>query len=253
MIYGEEVEVLSEHGEFVRIRGRDGLAGYVKKRLVVDGDRREFKLKHYYDAGTMKFPFGSYLSKDDVEQYKVPSELLAGISDYDFKVTELSGKFLTIPYLWGGTSDFGFDCSGMVQRLYRFVGKEIPRNADQQRDFTETVPDFDSTSFSFTTAPAGQKVTLIGSFPDGVGIGNYTYSWYDNGKLISNSQTLNFMPYSGTNNLVLDSTGSNGTATSSFTFYSGSVPVSAYVAFFAVGGVIVAIGLIVYLTYGRKK
>ena len=52
----------------------------------------------------MKFPFGSYLSKDDVEQYQVPSELLAGISDYDFKVTELSGKFLTIPYLWGGTS-----------------------------------------------------------------------------------------------------------------------------------------------------
>ncbi len=111
----------------------------------------------------------------------------------------------------------------------------------------------DSTLFSFTTAPAGHKVTLIGSFPDGVGIGNYTYSWYDNGKLISNSQTLNFMPQSGTNNLVLDSTGSNGTATASFTFYSGSVPASAYLAFLAVGGVIVAIGLIVYLTYGRKK
>ena len=129
LIYGEEVEILSEHGEFVRIRGRD---------------RREFKLRHYYDAGSMKFPFGSYLSKSDVEQYKVPSELLVKISDHDFKVTELSRKFLAIPYLWGGTSDFGFDCSGMVQRLYRFVGKEIPRNADKQRDFTETVPDFDS-------------------------------------------------------------------------------------------------------------
>ena len=111
----------------------------------------------------------------------------------------------------------------------------------------------DSTLFSFTTAPAGQKVTLIGSFPDGVGIGNYTYTWYDNGKLISNSQTLNFMPQSGTNSLVLDSTGSNGTATTSFTFYSGSVPASAYLAIFAIGGVIVAIGLIVYLAYGRKK
>ena len=144
LIYGEEVEVLSEHGEFVRIRGRDGLAGYVKKRLVVEGNRREFKLKHYYDAGSMKFPFGSYLSKGDVEQYIVPSKLLVRISNNDFKVTELSGKFLTIPYLWGGTSDFGFDCSGMVQRLYRFVGKEIPRNADQQRDFTDTVSGFDS-------------------------------------------------------------------------------------------------------------
>ena len=64
LIYGEEVEILSEHGEFVRIRGRDGLSGYVKRRLIVDGDSREYKLKHYYDAGTMKFPFGSYLSKD---------------------------------------------------------------------------------------------------------------------------------------------------------------------------------------------
>lgn len=144
LIYGEEVSILSEHGEFVRIRGRDGLAGYVKKRLIADGDMREYKLKHYYDAGTMKFPFGSYLSTDDVEKYNVPEELLVKITDYNFKVTELSKMFLTIPYLWGGTSDFGFDCSGMVQRLYRFVGKEIPRNADQQRDFTETVPDFDS-------------------------------------------------------------------------------------------------------------
>ncbi len=144
LIYGEEVEILSEHGEFVRIRGRDGLSGYVKRRLIVDGDSREYKLKHYYDAGTMKFPFGSYLSKSDVDQYMIPSELLVKISDNNFKVTELSSKFLSIPYLWGGTSDFGFDCSGMVQRLYRFVGKEIPRNADQQRDFTDTVPDFES-------------------------------------------------------------------------------------------------------------
>ncbi len=144
LIYGEEVQVLSDHGEFVKIRGKDGLSGYVKMRLIDDGDRREFKLKHYYDAGTMKFPFGSYLSTSDVEKYKVPEDLLVKITDYNFKVTELSKMFLTIPYLWGGTSDFGFDCSGMVQRLYRFVGKEIPRNADQQRDFTETVPDFDS-------------------------------------------------------------------------------------------------------------
>lgn len=144
LIYGEEVQVLSDHGEYVRIKGRDGLEGYVKKRLIVDGDKREYKLAHYFDAGTMKFPFGSYLSGSDVEKYSIPKNLLVNMSNNDFKVTELSKKFLTVPYLWGGTSDFGYDCSGMVQRLYRFVGTEIPRNADQQRDFTETVPDFES-------------------------------------------------------------------------------------------------------------
>ncbi len=112
-----------------------------------------------------------------------------------------------------------------------------------------------STPFSFTTTPKGHMVTLIGSFPDGVGIGNYTYSWYDNGKLISNSQVLKLMPQSGTNNIVLDSSGSNGTATTSFTFYSGSVPITAYLAFFAIGGIIIiaAIGSIVFLKYTKKK
>lgn len=143
LIYGEEVAVLSDHGEYLKIRGRDGLEGFVKKRLVTEGGRREYKLKKFYDAGTMKFPFGSYVSSQDVEYYKIPRGILAPLSVNEFTVTDLSMQFLAVPYLWGGTSDFGFDCSGMVQRLYRFVGKEIPRNADQQRDFTRTVDGFD--------------------------------------------------------------------------------------------------------------
>lgn len=145
LIYGEEVEILSEHGEYVKVRGRDGLEGYVKKRLVYDdGAERKYKLNHFYDAGSMKFPFGSYLSDEDVEEYGIPRDYLVDISNNNFKVTELANMFLTVPYLWGGTSDFGYDCSGMVQRLYRYIGVEIPRNADQQRDFTETVPDFNA-------------------------------------------------------------------------------------------------------------
>ena len=144
LIYGEEVAVLSDHGEYLKVRGRDGLEGFVKKRLVTEGGPREYKMKKFYDAGTMKFPFGSYVSSQDVEYYKIPQGILVPLSESGFRVTDLSMQFLAVPYLWGGTSDFGFDCSGMVQRLYRFVGIEIPRNADQQRDFTETVPDFES-------------------------------------------------------------------------------------------------------------
>lgn len=143
LIYGEEVAVLSDHGEYLKVRGRDGLEGFVKKRLVTEGGPREYKMKKFYDAGTMKFPFGSYVSSQDVEYYKIPQGILVPLSESGFRVTDLSMQFLAVPYLWGGTSDFGFDCSGMVQRLYRFVGIEIPRNADQQRDFTRTVDGFD--------------------------------------------------------------------------------------------------------------
>jgi cell wall-associated NlpC family hydrolase len=45
---------------------------------------------------------------------------------------ELAKRFLGIPYLWGGRSSFGFDCSGFTQMLVRARGINMPRDADQQ-------------------------------------------------------------------------------------------------------------------------
>jgi gamma-D-glutamyl-L-lysine dipeptidyl-peptidase len=45
---------------------------------------------------------------------------------------ELAKRFLGFPYLWGGRSSFGFDCSGFTQMLVRVRGVNMPRDADQQ-------------------------------------------------------------------------------------------------------------------------
>lgn len=45
---------------------------------------------------------------------------------------ELAKRFIGIPYLWGGRSSFGFDCSGFTQMLVRARGVEMPRDADKQ-------------------------------------------------------------------------------------------------------------------------
>ncbi|HYM77345.1 MAG TPA: SH3 domain-containing C40 family peptidase [Candidatus Dormibacteraeota bacterium] len=45
---------------------------------------------------------------------------------------ELARRFLGLPYLWGGRSSFGFDCSGFTQMLVRARGINMPRDADQQ-------------------------------------------------------------------------------------------------------------------------
>ena len=52
---------------------------------------------------------------------------------------ELAKRFLGIPYLWGGTSSFGFDCSGFTQMLVRARGFNMPRDADQQAAWTGVV------------------------------------------------------------------------------------------------------------------
>jgi len=52
---------------------------------------------------------------------------------------ELAKRFLGIPYLWGGTSSFGFDCSGFTQMLMRARGFNMPRDADKQAEWTGVV------------------------------------------------------------------------------------------------------------------
>jgi beta-lactamase class A len=42
-------------------------------------------------------------------------------------------KFLGTPYLWGGITPFGVDCSGLVQMVYRNLGVNLPRDSKDQR------------------------------------------------------------------------------------------------------------------------
>ena len=79
-------------------------------------------------------------------------------------VNKITRLFLNTPYLWGGRSLFGIDCSGFVQQVYRYFNKMLPRDAYQQAE-TGTDIAFLAESkcgdLAFFDNPAG-KITHVG-------------------------------------------------------------------------------------------
>jgi cell wall-associated NlpC family hydrolase len=60
--------------------------------------------------------------------------------DVDF-VIETARRFLGTPYLWGGTTARGIDCSGFAQLCYRLAGYTLPRDSYQQFAALATEPE----------------------------------------------------------------------------------------------------------------
>lgn len=165
LIYGSDVEVISYENDWVKIRGIDGAEGWVLSSQITSNSSYEDHenlrpvkslFAHIYRVADttpypplLTLPYGApvklYETTDKGVRW-VLMELVSGEKawiqrgDIDFEphvktleeVLTFSKKFLGLPYTWGGTSSFGFDCSGFMQMLFREMGLQIPRNSRAQ-------------------------------------------------------------------------------------------------------------------------
>lgn len=99
------------------------------------------------------------------------------------EVAGIASKYVGTPYLWGGTTPSGFDCSGFTQYVYSKIGIELPRTTGQQAKVGTPIS-------SIANAKPGDLLFFVGSdgtvqSPGHVGI------YVGNGQMID-------APYTGT-------------------------------------------------------
>ncbi len=194
--YTESLELFERQGEWIRVTTSDGYPGWMQQEEILACDQPYPSVESVFVTrlqglvyGVMdtiygpilSLPQGARLERIDASharwvEVRLPEGSRAYIQKGDVALQEpvlhrstlmsyAEEHYLGIPYFWGGRTSFGFDCSGLVQRLYERVGIGLPRDARDQiadprlHEVTEYQPG-DLIFFG----PSGHQIHHVGLF-----------------------------------------------------------------------------------------
>lgn len=175
MIMGESGELLKTEGDWHLVRLEDDYHGWIRSWYAREAGSDEIAEYNKRCNAVVEANVACVFSQPDRESIPV-SDIVAGVRlisgkpEGNFRRVELPGqrigfmlqgdlsfenpeessrrmriverakRFLGIPYLWGGASPKGFDCSGLVKRVFSMVGVFLPRDSDQQALVGSLIP-----------------------------------------------------------------------------------------------------------------
>ena len=151
VLFGELVQLLNQEGEWSEVLSPDRYSGWIytsslKKKIhhpTMFTSRNAvpvFEHKGIRQGPIITLPYGVGLEalndSDWVEIRDIGFIERGNLSKKKIllkqELPNFSKRFLDIPYLWGGRSSFGYDCSGFIQMLYNQIGVNLPRDARLQ-------------------------------------------------------------------------------------------------------------------------
>jgi len=176
-LLGTIVPILDKRDEFYLIQNWDGYWGWVNKHTLIVGDQTMVENWHAAEHAICVANYGLVYTladenseiisdlvpcnllkkiKDEPKFIQVelpdrqtgfvPTDLLTDEADWQKikisqqKIVEQSKKFMGVPYVWGGNSPKGFDCSGFVQTVYRMLNVNLPRDSGPMSRVGQNVP-----------------------------------------------------------------------------------------------------------------
>lgn len=155
VIFGEPLQVLGETGSWqLVVSVVDGYLGWVDhgavSSTVVEPTHSVcVPMAHVYEAPDLKsnpvmtLPLGAYVTvTGSVQNGFMPlaggnwvfARHLAVVGDFDDDPVSVAECFIGVPYLWGGRTTLGMDCSGLVQVSLAACGQRVHRDSGTQFD-----------------------------------------------------------------------------------------------------------------------
>lgn len=174
------VKIMGVEGEWFKV-SVNGMTGYVRSDLIdfVDSEQSEIEVENkssekneivskkdiktavQNDENSSENPKIQLPEENFSESVKpiiIEEEIIEEVEEvaYTSSVVEVAQSYLGVPYVWGGTSPSGFDCSGFTQYVFSQCGYTLSRIASAQYN--------DGTAVSYENLMSGDLVFFVNTY-----------------------------------------------------------------------------------------